>query len=155
MKRLVLLSLNRSQVLWPHLPPQPSKQWMQVLMELSCMEVRTCSYFYAHSMSTKRVKWFSNSACCVGNGYLLQEFLAKKTNLRTDQYGGSVENRARFVLEVINLVALLAFMKGKIYYSKRCHCHFRWKYQVMYSTTSVWLPILLKTKIATHSNLLT
>lgn len=37
-----------------------------------------------------------------GNGYLLQEFLAKKTNLRTDQYGGSVENRARFVLEVVD-----------------------------------------------------
>lgn len=37
-----------------------------------------------------------------GNGYLLQEFLAKKTNLRTDKYGGSVENRARFVLEVVD-----------------------------------------------------
>ncbi|KAI5070307.1 hypothetical protein GOP47_0014650 [Adiantum capillus-veneris] len=37
-----------------------------------------------------------------GNGYLLQEFLAKKTNLRTDRYGGSVENRARFVLEVVD-----------------------------------------------------
>lgn len=31
---------------------------------------------------------------------MLQEFLAKPTNLRTDQYGGSVENRCRFVLEV-------------------------------------------------------
>lgn len=37
-----------------------------------------------------------------GNGYILQEFLAKKTNQRTDQYGGSVENRARFVLEVVD-----------------------------------------------------
>ncbi|KAG0583519.1 hypothetical protein KC19_3G143400 [Ceratodon purpureus] len=37
-----------------------------------------------------------------GNGYLLQEFLALKTNRRTDEYGGSVENRARFVLEVVD-----------------------------------------------------
>ncbi|KAJ7554936.1 hypothetical protein O6H91_05G016000 [Diphasiastrum complanatum] len=37
-----------------------------------------------------------------GNGYLLQEFLAKKTNLRTDHYGGSIPNRARFVLEVVD-----------------------------------------------------
>ncbi|KAH7284192.1 hypothetical protein KP509_34G043100 [Ceratopteris richardii] len=37
-----------------------------------------------------------------GNGYLLQEFLAKKTNCRTDEYGGNVENRARFVLEVVD-----------------------------------------------------
>lgn len=44
--------------------------------------------------------FFFFSFYVAGNGYLLQEFLAKPTNLRTDQYGGSVENRCRFVLEV-------------------------------------------------------
>lgn len=34
------------------------------------------------------------------NGYLLEQFLSPHTNQRNDQYGGSVENRARFVLEV-------------------------------------------------------
>ena len=34
------------------------------------------------------------------NGYLLDEFLRDGTNKRTDNYGGSVENRARFLLEV-------------------------------------------------------
>jgi 2,4-dienoyl-CoA reductase-like NADH-dependent reductase (Old Yellow Enzyme family) len=34
------------------------------------------------------------------NGYLLDQFLQDKTNRRTDQYGGSVENRARLMLEV-------------------------------------------------------
>jgi N-ethylmaleimide reductase len=34
------------------------------------------------------------------NGYLLDEFLRDGTNKRTDIYGGSVENRARFLLEV-------------------------------------------------------
>jgi 2,4-dienoyl-CoA reductase-like NADH-dependent reductase (Old Yellow Enzyme family) len=34
------------------------------------------------------------------NGYLLDQFLQTKTNLRTDEYGGSVENRARLMLEV-------------------------------------------------------
>lgn len=34
------------------------------------------------------------------NGYLLDQFLQDKTNLRTDDYGGSVENRARLMLEV-------------------------------------------------------
>lgn len=34
------------------------------------------------------------------NGYLIDQFLQTKTNLRTDEYGGSVENRARFLLEV-------------------------------------------------------
>jgi 2,4-dienoyl-CoA reductase-like NADH-dependent reductase (Old Yellow Enzyme family) len=39
------------------------------------------------------------------NGYLLHEFLAPNTNQRTDQYGGSPENRARFVVEVATAVA--------------------------------------------------
>ena len=34
------------------------------------------------------------------NGYLLDQFLQDSTNQRTDQYGGSVENRARLMLEV-------------------------------------------------------
>ena len=35
------------------------------------------------------------------HGYLLAQFLSPTTNLRTDEYGGSFENRARIVLEVI------------------------------------------------------
>jgi 2,4-dienoyl-CoA reductase-like NADH-dependent reductase (Old Yellow Enzyme family) len=34
------------------------------------------------------------------NGYLLDQFLQDSTNLRNDQYGGSLENRARLLLEV-------------------------------------------------------
>jgi N-ethylmaleimide reductase len=34
------------------------------------------------------------------NGYLLEQFLQSHTNLRTDQYGGSIENRARLLLEI-------------------------------------------------------
>ena len=36
------------------------------------------------------------------NGYLLDEFLQDSTNLRTDAYGGSIENRARLMLEVVD-----------------------------------------------------
>ncbi len=39
------------------------------------------------------------------NGYLLQQFLADGVNVRTDAYGGSPENRARFVVEVARAVA--------------------------------------------------
>lgn len=38
------------------------------------------------------------------NGYLLHEFLAPSSNVRTDSYGGSPENRARFVIETVNAV---------------------------------------------------
>ncbi|MFE3784141.1 alkene reductase [Amycolatopsis sp. NPDC059090] len=39
-----------------------------------------------------------------GNGYLLHEFLAENTNLRTDGYGGSLTGRLRFVVEVVEAV---------------------------------------------------
>ena len=38
------------------------------------------------------------------NGYLLHQFIADNTNKRSDQYGGSVENRCRMTLEVIDAV---------------------------------------------------
>jgi N-ethylmaleimide reductase len=38
------------------------------------------------------------------NGYLIDQFLRDGTNQRTDQYGGSVENRARFLIEVTEAV---------------------------------------------------
>jgi N-ethylmaleimide reductase len=39
------------------------------------------------------------------NGYLIDQFLRSSTNQRTDAYGGSIENRARFLLEVVEAVA--------------------------------------------------
>ncbi|WP_119679332.1 alkene reductase [Indioceanicola profundi] len=39
------------------------------------------------------------------NGYLIDQFLQDGTNRREDRYGGSVENRARFLLEVVDAVA--------------------------------------------------
>ena len=38
------------------------------------------------------------------NGYLLEQFIRPNTNLRTDAYGGSIENRTRFALEVVDCV---------------------------------------------------
>lgn len=39
------------------------------------------------------------------NAYLVQQFLASSANSRTDQYGGSIENRARFAIEVAKAIA--------------------------------------------------
>ncbi|GAA6058905.1 hypothetical protein JCM10212_002857 [Sporobolomyces blumeae] len=38
------------------------------------------------------------------NGYLLDQFLQKNSNKRTDEFGGSLENRARFPLQVVDAV---------------------------------------------------
>lgn len=41
------------------------------------------------------------------NGYLLDQFINSSTNQRTDKYGGSVENRARLLMEVVEAVSLI------------------------------------------------
>lgn len=38
------------------------------------------------------------------HGYLLSQFLSPKTNLRTDEWGGSIENRARIVIDIVRAV---------------------------------------------------
>jgi len=39
------------------------------------------------------------------NGYLLEQFLSPVSNIRKDNYGGSIENRCRFVIEVVTAIA--------------------------------------------------
>lgn len=47
------------------------------------------------------------------NGYLIDEFLQSKTNQRTDKYGGNIENRYRFLKEVVEAV-LTVWDAGKV-----------------------------------------
>jgi 2,4-dienoyl-CoA reductase-like NADH-dependent reductase (Old Yellow Enzyme family) len=47
------------------------------------------------------------------NGYLLDQFLQDSTNQRTDQYGGSLENRARLLLEVTD-AAIKVWGAGRV-----------------------------------------
>jgi N-ethylmaleimide reductase len=47
------------------------------------------------------------------NGYLLDQFLEDKTNHRTDVYGGSIKNRARLLLEIVDAVVQV-WGKGRV-----------------------------------------
>lgn len=38
------------------------------------------------------------------NGYLINQFISENSNIRTDEYGGSIENRARFAIEVTKAI---------------------------------------------------
>ena len=59
---------------------------------------------YVHAAECAKRAGFDGVEVHAANGYLLEQFLRSKTNLRTDQYGGSVENRARLTLEVAEAV---------------------------------------------------
>lgn len=59
---------------------------------------------FAQAAVRARQAGFDGIELHAGHGYLLANFLSPYTNLRTDQYGGSVENRARFLQETIAAV---------------------------------------------------
>jgi len=59
---------------------------------------------YARAAQCALAAGFDGVEIHSANGYLLQQFLSDKTNKRTDRYGGSIENRTRIVVEVVEAV---------------------------------------------------
>jgi N-ethylmaleimide reductase len=60
---------------------------------------------FARSATLAMDAGFDGVELHAANGYLLEQFLHPLSNQRTDRYGGSVTNRARFVLDVTRAVA--------------------------------------------------
>ncbi|TDR73593.1 N-ethylmaleimide reductase [Paludibacterium purpuratum] len=71
-------------------------------MELS--EIEDMLEDYRRATDNARRAGFDLVEIHAAHGYLLQQFLSPQANQRTDAYGGSIENRARLVLEVVDAV---------------------------------------------------
>lgn len=59
---------------------------------------------YAQAARNAKAAGFDGVEIHSANGYLLEQFLQTRSNERTDQYGGSIENRCRLPLEVVDAV---------------------------------------------------
>lgn len=59
---------------------------------------------YRHATRCAREAGFDLVEIHAAHGYLLHQFMSEESNFRTDQYGGSLENRARLCLEVVDAV---------------------------------------------------
>ena len=59
---------------------------------------------YAHATEMAKKAGFDGVEIHAANGYLIDQFLKDGSNQRDDRYGGSIENRARFLLEVVTAV---------------------------------------------------
>jgi N-ethylmaleimide reductase len=60
----------------------------------------------AYATAAKNAQWagFDGVEVHAANGYLIDQFLRNGSNRRSDQYGGAIENRARFLTEVMKAV---------------------------------------------------
>ncbi len=67
-------------------------------------EVRDVIVRFGHVAGVLREAGFTGMQVHAAHGYLLSEFLSPRVNQRSDEWGGSLENRARLLLEVVKAV---------------------------------------------------
>ncbi|KAI8083996.1 uncharacterized protein B0P05DRAFT_585773 [Gilbertella persicaria] len=95
----------------------------EVPRPLSVEEIKSIVQDYRQAALNAMEAGFDGVEVHSANGYLLDQFINSNSNKRTDEYGGSVGNRARFPLEVLDAVvdavgaerAAIRFSPGNAY----------------------------------------
>ena len=72
--------------------------------ELTIDEIKIEIDHFAQAARRAKMANFDAVEIHAGHGYLISSFLSPAVNKRTDEYGGSTENRARFLIEVIQAI---------------------------------------------------
>lgn len=86
------------------LPPRRDGTPRPAVREMAPADFRQVLDAFRHSAAAAREIGCDALEIHGAHGYLLDSFLAEATNQRTDEYGGSFENRMRFPLEVVRTV---------------------------------------------------
>ncbi len=84
----------------PYIHTPTGKQPHEVPRALETSEIPRIVEDYRRAAERAKEAGFDGVEIHAANGYLIDTFLQSKTNHRTDEYGGSVENRYRFLKEV-------------------------------------------------------
>lgn len=77
------------------------KQQYETPRALETGEIQGVVEDYRRAAERAKLAGFDGVEIHAANGYLINQFLDSKTNQRTDQYGGSIENRYRFLKEIV------------------------------------------------------
>ncbi len=72
--------------------------------ELSVEEIHAIAEKFGQAAHRAMLCGYDGVSVHAGHGYLISSFVSRATNHRTDEYGGSFENRIRFALEVLQAI---------------------------------------------------
>jgi len=72
---------------------------------LTLSEIKSIVQDFTHAAKNAIEAGFDGVEIHGANGYLIDQFLRDGTNLREDEYGGTIENRSRFLLEIVQAVS--------------------------------------------------
>jgi N-ethylmaleimide reductase len=109
-----------SQILAPSAIKATGQMWTDseqlqdflVPKEMTLQDLENTKKEFATAAKNAMEAGFDGVELHAANGYLLEQFLSPISNIRSDEYGGSIVNRCRFVIEVVNAV-IAAIGKGK------------------------------------------
>jgi len=74
----------------------------EVPHSLTIEEIKETVADFVHAAKLSQLAGFDGIEIHAANGYLIDQFLQSCSNQRLDEYGGSIENRARFLIEIVN-----------------------------------------------------
>jgi len=72
--------------------------------EMTIEDIKREQQAFASATERAKKSGFDAVEICANAGYLMDQFISPKTNKRTDEYGGDLENRLRFPIETIELM---------------------------------------------------
>ena len=82
----------------------PTRDSEKLSKEMSIAEIHEMQELFTQAAIRAKKAGYDGIQLHGCHGYLINQFISKKTNLRTDEYGGSDENRARFGAEIIKAI---------------------------------------------------
>ena len=100
--RAIMTNQTGNQVVGPS--PVPIMGTNEIPHELTVEEIEEITRAFAGGARRAREAGFDGVEVHGAHQYLISSFLSAWTNTRTDKYGGSIENRARFLVEVIRAI---------------------------------------------------
>ncbi|MBP3839767.1 MAG: NADPH dehydrogenase NamA [Chryseobacterium sp.] len=84
--------------------PIPYEESERIPHELTVEEIKQLVQNFKKAAQRSLEAGFDLIEIHAGHGYLIHQFLSPLSNVRTDEYGGSFENRIRFLLEIVEAV---------------------------------------------------
>jgi N-ethylmaleimide reductase len=104
---------ENSEILAPSAVKPKGQMWTDTKMmqdfpeprAMTIEDIKMTQTEYVNAAKNAVIAGFDGVELHGANGYLLEQFLNPTSNVRKDNYGGNIENRSRFVIEVISAVA--------------------------------------------------
>lgn len=78
----------------------PLNKFFNKPLELSLIEIKDIVSRFAYASEVAKKAGFTGVQIHAAHGYLISQFLSCNHNLRNDNYGGNLENRMRFLIEI-------------------------------------------------------